>query len=461
LPLASAGPDLAVQAGRTIDVDGRASSAGPTSQATYQWRQLSGPPVQLTGTTTPLLHVTAPTLATGTADAVLALTVGNAQGQTSTAQMTLHVLASDAPTTNIVVAHYHTDGSNVANYAYDANDAYVDFNTNQPGTLRLGLEGPVSLFSTYSLGSSAQIAPGAYTAYDPYQFAFGETGTYCVVQTGGLRILEANYTVGTPGALAYDFNLTCGADIYAGSVRYQSAQPIQSGAVQINAGPDQTATSGDIVALDGTRSLIVGVPIGSYRWTQLSGPTVALSAVASVPGVAQFTAPSVTAATALKFQLQIAALVGSASATQVTTVTVNPKVVPTVNLTATPSAVLTGQSVTVSWTSSNATMCMASGDPAFSGTVALSGSVTIKPTTAGTLMLTLSCSGAGGMSTKNQSVTVSAATATGGASHGGGGSLDLLTVVGLGLVAFRRRRPSGARMPSWRRFESVRARESS
>ncbi|HXH93132.1 MAG TPA: hypothetical protein VNN25_16235, partial [Thermoanaerobaculia bacterium] len=53
LPLASAGPDLAVQAGRTIDVDGRASSAGPTSQATYQWRQLSGPPVQLTGTTTP------------------------------------------------------------------------------------------------------------------------------------------------------------------------------------------------------------------------------------------------------------------------------------------------------------------------------------------------------------------------------------------------------------------------
>jgi len=142
-------------------------------------------------------------------------------------------------------------------------------------------------------------------------------------------------------------------------------------------------------------------------------------------------------------------------------VELNLLVVPTVNLTATPSAVLTGQSVTVSWTSSNATMCMASGDPAFSGTVALSGSVTIKPTTAGTLMLTLSCSGAGGMLTKNQSVTVSAATATGGASHGGGGSLDLLTVVGLGLVAFRRRRASGARMPSWRRFESVRARESS
>jgi hypothetical protein len=122
------------------------------------------------------------------------------------------------------------------------------------------------------------------------------------------------------------------------------------------------------------------------------------------------------------------------------TVTVNPKVLPTVSLTAAPSAVQTGQSVTVSWTSSNAMTCTASGDPAFSGSVALSGSVTIKPATAGTLMLTLSCSGAGGVSNKNQSVTVSAPTATGGGSHGGGGSLDLVTVVGLGLVTFLRRR---------------------
>jgi hypothetical protein len=435
-PLASAGPDLTVQAGGAIDVDGRASSAGPTSQTTYQWQQLSGPPVQLTDTTTPLPHVTAPALATGTADAVLALTVANVQGQTSTAKMTLHVLATDAPTTRIIVAHYNADGSNVANYAYDANVAYVDLT----GKLRVGMEGPVSLFSTFSLGLGAQIAPGVYTAGDPYEFAFGETGTSCVSQTGGLRILEANYTSGTPGALAYDFNLTCGADLYAGSVRYQSAQPIQSGAVQINTGPDQTVTAGDVVELDGTRSLIVGVPIGSYQWTQISGPATALSAVASIPGVADFTAPPVTAATSLKFQLQIAALVGSASATQLMTVTVNPKVLPTVSLTAAPSAVQTGQSVTVSWTSSNAMTCTASGDPAFSGSVALSGSVTIKPATAGTLMLTLSCSGAGGVSNKNQSVTVSAPTATGGGSHGGGGSLDLVTVVGLGLVTFLRRR---------------------
>jgi len=76
----------------------------------------------------------------------------------------------------------------------------------------------VSLVSTFTLGLGAQIPPGVYTAGNPYEFAFGETGTFCVSQTGGLR-----------------------------------------------------------------------------------------------------TAPSVTAATSLKFQLQIAALVGSASATQVMT----------------------------------------------------------------------------------------------------------------------------------------------
>jgi hypothetical protein len=437
-PLASAGPDLTVQAGTAIDVDGRASSAGPATQSSYQWQQLSGPPIQMTGTTAPLLHVTAPALATGTADAVLALKVADAQGKTSTAQMTLHILANNAPSTRIVVAHYQVDGTNVANYAYDANDTYVNLGTSSPGALRLALEGPVSLVSNFYLGSSAQIAPGIYSAYDPYQFTFNETRTYCSTASGGLRILQANYTSGTLGALAYDFNVRCGADLYAGSVRYQSAQSIQTGAVQINAGPDQTVTARDVVVLDGTRSLIVGVPIGTYQWSQISGPAVTLSAIASTPGVADFTAPLVTAPTALQFQLRIAALVGSANATQTVTVTVNPLQLPTVNLAATPTAVQIGQSVTVSWSSTNASTCTASGDPAFSGSVVLSGSVKITPATAGTLMLKLSCSGAGGVSNKTQSVTVSAAPAGPGGGKGGGGSFDLLALVGLGLIAFQR-----------------------
>ena len=85
---------------------------------------------------------------------------------------------------------------------------------------------------------------------------------------------------------------------------------------------------------------------------------------------------------------------------------------PTVTLTAAPSAVVQGGSSTISWTTANATSCVASGD--WSGSRGLSGSQSTGVlNTVRTYSYTLSCSGAGGTTSRTATVVVSAlATAT-------------------------------------------------
>ena len=69
---------------------------------------------------------------------------------------------------------------------------------------------------------------------------------------------------------------------------------------------------------------------------------------------------------------------------------------PTVSLSAAPTTITLGQTVTLTWSSANAIACNATGD--WSGTEATAGSQTLTPATAGTKNYTLACTGAGGNS---------------------------------------------------------------
>lgn len=75
---------------------------------------------------------------------------------------------------------------------------------------------------------------------------------------------------------------------------------------------------------------------------------------------------------------------------------------PTVTLALSQSKVSLGSSSTVTWSSTNATSCTASG--AWSGTQAISGTSPQTPTASGALTYTLTCTGAGG--TVNQTATL-------------------------------------------------------
>jgi len=118
---------------------------------------------------------------------------------------------------------------------------------------------------------------------------------------------------------------------------------------------------------------------------------------------------------------------------------------PTLKLAA--SSISASSSTTITWTSTNATSCAASGNAntvalgSWAGTISASGSATETPVNAGTYTFILSCSNAAGTSpATTATLAVTAATDT-----GGGGALDLLTLLGLGALSYARRghRPSG------------------
>jgi hypothetical protein len=106
---------------------------------------------------------------------------------------------------------------------------------------------------------------------------------------------------------------------------------------------------------------------------------------------------------------------------------------PAVTFTANATSVTAGQPVQLTWSSQNATTCIASGTTAWSGSEPTSGTLAVSIDSTSTL--TLTCTGPGGSAAKSVSVAAAAAPAK----SGGGGSLDwgLLAVLG-GWVLARR-----------------------
>jgi hypothetical protein len=122
----------------------------------------------------------------------------------------------------------------------------------------------------------------------------------------------------------------------------------------------------------------------------------------------------------------------------------------TATLTASPTAITKGQSTTLSWSSTNATSCSASGGPpgtAWTGTQSTSGAMSDTPTAAGGFTYDITCVGAGASAQAQATVTVADTTPppTSSGHSGGGGAVDTLTLAALAGVASlglrRRQRP--------------------
>jgi plastocyanin len=120
---------------------------------------------------------------------------------------------------------------------------------------------------------------------------------------------------------------------------------------------------------------------------------------------------------------------------------------PTVVFTAGASSVTAGQTVTLTWSSTNATSCTAGGSSAWTGSESTSGTLAV--IVSATATLTLTCTGDGGSAA--QSVTVTATPAA--SKSGGGGALDWWLLGMLGVWTGVRRmvmRPAAAAWPELR-----------
>ena len=81
----------------------------------------------------------------------------------------------------------------------------------------------------------------------------------------------------------------------------------------------------------------------------------------------------------------------------------SPQAMPVVKVTASPSTIATGESTTISWTSTNATSCSGQWD-AFTSVIGASGSKTFQPASSTTYVVR--CSGPGGTANDSKTVTV-------------------------------------------------------
>ncbi len=159
-----------------------------------------------------------------------------------------------------------------------------------------------------------------------------------------------------------------------------------------------------------------------------------------------------TAAGAKTYTLSCSNTAGTSQATSVMLTAIAAPAAPTLTLAA-PSIML-GASTTISWTSSNATSCTASGS--WTGTLGTSGTKTLTPSAAGATTYSLTCANAAGPSSA-ASVTLTA-TAPASSSGGGGGELEWLTLAALlaaclGQLAFpktRIRARARAKCKAWR-----------
>ena len=132
---------------------------------------------------------------------------------------------------------------------------------------------------------------------------------------------------------------------------------------------------------------------------------------------------------------------GSANATAMLTVT---SPAPTVTISVAPTSISVGQSASLTWSSTNATSCTASG--AWSGSEVTSGTMSVSPTAAATDSYVLACTGTGGTASGSATLTVAAAVVPPPApTKSGGGALGLWELLGLSAlsaIAYRRRRVS-------------------
>ena len=219
------------------------------------------------------------------------------------------------------------------------------------------------------------------------------------------------------------FTLTCtgaGGSAHASATLTAAAPPPPAPTVTVSVNPTAVTVGSNATLTWSSTNATACTASGAWTGSQ------------AVSGTATETP---TTAGTQTFTLTCTGAGGSANASATLTTTAP---APTVTLTVNPNTVTIGQSAALTWSSTNATACTASG--AWSGGENTSGTVTETPTVAGSQNFTLTCTGAGGSANATTTLTANAVpvvgTTTASGKVGGGGAFDVATLAGLMLLSY-------------------------
>ncbi len=285
-PVAAAGVDQSVFVGAAVNLDGSASSDPDGQAITYAWAQTGGPTVSIANPNSAKASFTAPSVTTATT-LVFRLTVSDGSlSATDSMSVTVSPQAVNRPPVASIVV-----SSSVASGALVTLD----------GTMSSDPDGDSLSFAW------------AQTA--------GPAATLANANTSKATFVAPNVTADT----TLTFSLTVG-DGKGGSNTASANVLVKAPAVNrppvANAGASQTVVSAAPVTLNGSASSDPDGDAITYKWSQASGPAAALSS--TTVANPSFTAPTVTAATALVFSLTVTDAKGLASAPANVTINVNP-----------------------------------------------------------------------------------------------------------------------------------------
>ena len=257
---------------------------------------------------------------------------------------------------------------------------------NDPGTP------PPSPAPTVSLSASpASIASGSSST-----LTWNSTNATSCTASGDWSGSKATSGTQSTGALTGNksYTLACIGD--GGSVT-------RSVTVTVTAPPPPAPT----LTLTATPQTIVSGQAAMLSWSSANATTCTATGAWSGSKATNGSQGTGTLSATAVYTLACSGVGGSV--TRSATVTVNgvpPPPAPTVSLSASPASITSGGSSTLTWSSTNATSCTASGD--WSGSKATSGTQGTGALT-GSKSYTLACSGAGGTVSKTATVTVTAA----------------------------------------------------
>lgn len=273
-PTAVAGPGQNVNEGDVVTLSGKASTDPEGQTLTYVWKQTAGPTVQFTSNGADISFV-APEGLVNTA-MTFKLTVSDGTN-TSVDTVRINVRADNDAVTVDAGATQAALPNQTITLAATANDP-----EQQPLTYKwTQLSGPTAAIVGDDTAQPSITAPSARA---------GETMRFQVAVSDGV-----NTTIDTVDVVIAN----AGPEVSA-----STAAQLASGAVGTLSAAGTDANGDNL----------------TYRWTQVSGPTATISGATGEQ--AMFVAPTVTANTELRFQVEVSD--GTATTTRMVTVTVQP-----------------------------------------------------------------------------------------------------------------------------------------
>jgi LmbE family N-acetylglucosaminyl deacetylase len=320
-PVPNAGFDQTVAMGATVTLAGTASFDRNGNPLSFQWAQVGGMPVTLTGASTASPTFTAPSGLTQDATLSFTLVVSDGSLASIPDAVTVTVASGVLPPNygpNVAPAATATASSErpaSGQFAQKAVDGVVDGFGGNPGDPsrewvtsgeHAGAWIQLSWTGSRNLGkvvlydrpnSSDQVVSGTLSFSDGTTVPVGTLDNLA----GSSSIAFAQRAVSW---VRLTVNQTSALTTNVGLAEFEAFEVYPPGANRppaAHAGPDQTVNAGVVVHLDGSSSSDLDNNPVTYAWTQTGGPTVTLSdPTATRP---TFTTPSPTQNTVLTFRL--------------------------------------------------------------------------------------------------------------------------------------------------------------